>query len=508
MNRPPPHCPRRPGMVLIIVVVVVVMLSLAGLSFVVTMQTENRAAHVQGRQVQIAHVAGSGAELVKTFCQQPWAQQQEAGGAWDNATLFRDVLVFDDLGTGRHGRFSVISPRAEQRGEGAWRFGLENESAKLPLGALLRWDAREPGAAQRALLALPGMTTPIADAILDWLDPDDAPRAQGAEAEHYQGLGVPYGPRNGVPQCLEELLLIRDVTRELVFGAESDGTGRPARTGADPPWATLLTVCSAERNESLSGRPRINVNQDNLVELHQQLAENLDRAAADFIVLYRQRGPDNGPNVTGAVAPAVDPAQPAKVQIESLLELVDAKVRGDSAEGAPVQLAVSPWTSDALSVREALPKLWDAATTTADKVLDGRVNVNLAPRAVLLAVPGVDATLADRIVATRAAGSSREDTAHQAPTWLLAEGLVDLPKMKALQPYLTCGGDVVRAQILGYFDEGGPSLRAELAVDATSNPPRQVYWKDLRLLTRGDVRTMLGGKPPLAPRPSFGRRRN
>ena len=45
------------------------------------------------------------------------------------------------------------------------------------------------------------MTEAIADAILDWIDPDDAPRPFGAEAEYYQGLGVPYVPRNGVPQC-------------------------------------------------------------------------------------------------------------------------------------------------------------------------------------------------------------------------------------------------------------------------------------------------------------------
>ena len=51
--------------------------------------------------------------------------------------------------------------------------------------------------------------------------------------------------------------------------------------------------------------------------------------------------------------------------------------------------------------------------------------------------------------------------------------------MKALQPYLTGGGDVVRAQVIGFFDESGPSMRVETVVDATTNPPRQVYWKDL-----------------------------
>ena len=79
---------RRPAMVLIIVVVVMVMLSLAGLSFVATMHTENKAAHVQGRRLQLEHVVGSGAELLKSFCQQSWADQQEAGAGGITRTGF------------------------------------------------------------------------------------------------------------------------------------------------------------------------------------------------------------------------------------------------------------------------------------------------------------------------------------------------------------------------------------------------------------------------------------
>lgn len=506
----------RSGMVLLIVFMVVVMLSLAGLTFVLNMQTENKAAHVQGRQLQLEHVVSSGAELVKAFCQQSWVDQQEAGGASDNAGLFRDVLVLDGAATGRQGRFSVVSPDTASSGTSGWRFGLDNESAKLNLGVLLRWEEREPGAAQRALLTLPGMTPAIADALLDWIDPDGEPRPQGAEAEYYQGRGLPYGPRNGVPQCLEELLLVREVTRELVFGTAADmpawsggddgagGLGRSPAGGspAGSPWASLLTVCSAERNETATGQPRINVNRENLAELHEQLAAVLDRAAADFIVLYRQRGPHAD---RAAVSPAsvtanaaVDVSLPARVRIESLLDLVDAQVRlddgkdvgedgggitPDGADPAPAQLVASPWTSDPASLREALPKLLDLATVTDDPVLEGRININLAPRAVLQAVPGIDSGLADRILSARGVRGPREDTARRLPTWLWTEGLVERPQLQALWPYVTGGGDVVRAQIVGYDDLPGPTLRVELVIDAAQTPPRQIYWKDLRLLT-------------------------
>jgi hypothetical protein len=39
--------------------------------------------------------------------------------------------------------------------------------------------------------------------------------------------------------------------------------------------------------------------------------------------------------------------------------------------------------------------------------------------------------------------------------------------MKALQPFITTGGSVYRGQIVGYFDDGGPSHRVEVVVDAS-----------------------------------------
>ena len=38
----------------------------------------------------------------------------------------------------------------------------------------------------------PGDATPIVNSILDWIDPDDQTRVEGAETEYYQGLLPPY----------------------------------------------------------------------------------------------------------------------------------------------------------------------------------------------------------------------------------------------------------------------------------------------------------------------------
>jgi hypothetical protein len=63
--------------------------------------------------------------------------------------------------------------------------------------------------------------------------------------------------------------------------------------------------------------------------------------------------------------------------------------------------------------------------------------------------------------------------------WLLIEGLVDLPTLRKLDPYLTARGDVYRAQILGHFDVGGPVSRIEAVIDATAIPPKVISRRDM-----------------------------
>jgi len=54
--------------------------------------------------------------------------------------------------------------------------------------------------------------------------------------------------------------------------------------------------------------------------------------------------------------------------------------------------------------------------------------------------------------------------------------------MRAILPYVTTGGDVYRAQIIAQDSRVQRVLRAEVVIDASVSPPRQTYWKDLRLL--------------------------
>jgi general secretion pathway protein K len=58
----------------------------------------------------------------------------------------------------------------------------------------------------------------VADSILDWRDPDDFTRLNGAEEDYYQSLKEPYHCKNGNLDSVEELLLVKGVTPEIFYG--------------------------------------------------------------------------------------------------------------------------------------------------------------------------------------------------------------------------------------------------------------------------------------------------
>jgi type II secretory pathway component PulK len=551
--------------------IVIVMVTLAGLSFVWTLSTENKATHLHGDQMQLGQALISGQEYLRAVCSGSLQQREERGDLSDNETMFRQVLMDCDAEGLRGARISVLSPRAGERGSTGYRFGLQDESAKLNLAVLQRWERAEPGAAEAALMNLPGMTESTAAAILDWIDPDTTARPSGAEADYYTGRGLPYVPRDGVPASLEELLLVRDVGRYQLLGADADmnytiesgemqvASASPAAASpaTESPWATMLTMYSAERNATFDGQPRINLNEEDLESLYDKLTEAFDRERAAFVIAYRQFGPHDAGGAGGDVdsrrkasprSPRRSPGSsrsprrgetdrwfdlslPAEFEVESVFDLVGAQVlvppkedreggRGSKkrsvsrrrrtprttepdqseAEAEPEEepeeeplIVDSPFESDPAAMRDYLAELLDLTTVDVQPVFRGRINVHLAPREVLASLPGIQQDTVDRILSARLSHVSSDRTvAWRHATWLLTEETVDLAQMKALAPYVTGGGDVFRGQIVAVLDDSPLTARAEVVIDSTATPPRQVYWKDLGLLGPGFPAEVVG----------------
>jgi general secretion pathway protein K len=61
----------------------------------------------------------------------------------------------------------------------------------------------------------------VVDSILDWRDPDDLFRINGAENDYYHSLKEPYDCKNGNLDSVEELLLVRGITPELYYGRKA-----------------------------------------------------------------------------------------------------------------------------------------------------------------------------------------------------------------------------------------------------------------------------------------------
>lgn len=66
----------------------------------------------------------------------------------------------------------------------------------------------------------------ISDCILDWRDSDEDHHANGVESEYYQSLTPPYRSKNADVDTVEELLLVKGVSRDLFAGrVASDAAG-------------------------------------------------------------------------------------------------------------------------------------------------------------------------------------------------------------------------------------------------------------------------------------------
>lgn len=76
---------------------------------------------------------------------------------------------------------------------------IEDESSKPNLNIMSRGE-----------LGLLGLSEVEADVLIDWIDPDDEISSEGAEADYYQSLAVPYKPRNGFLSTLREVLAVKD----------------------------------------------------------------------------------------------------------------------------------------------------------------------------------------------------------------------------------------------------------------------------------------------------------
>lgn len=521
---------RRRGYVIFAVLIVVVVLSLVAYRFTDSMTAEykvgaraNDAAQAKAAAVSGLHYAAAVLSDRATFA------SELDSDPFDNEDIFARVEV--PAGGGATARkkayFDVrcVAPSADGGGY-EQRFGVIDEGGKLNINSMIALDATGE-ALYNALLKIPNVTPEIADAIVDWVDADDTRRASGAESSEYSSLPNPYKAKNGPLNSLDELLLVQGVTPDLLYGGDRNRNGvmDEGDTSADRGWADYLTVYGRELNVASDGQVRTYLNGDNLTTIQQQLTPQLGDELTNFILaakVFRLRQTDDSGNIpvtttatttsrgssgsvtltvsSGATAQkATRAATPDEIQAAVAAKLPTVFTGGNRISGSlatlvtgyvelprapdakpddPTVVAYSPLLDPAKRAA-MLPALMDRTTIKQAVEMVPRINVNTAPREVLMAVPGMTDAYADAIVSGRQS-QPPGDPAYVSGAWLLASNTLPPTAYKAMEKYITGGTMVYRVQSVGYLEgTGGPVARMEAVIDTNQGAPRFLLVRDL-----------------------------
>jgi len=507
----------RRGSVLLLVLVVVFLLSFSAYSFSELMLAEHRAQRAAATRRHLRSHAESGIEAAAAWLED--RSRRDIEPALGNERRFRDIVIGETaFGTASFSitpRLSQVDRTRMNSDADELPFGMVDESSRLNLNALPLVDFKRTFA-RRQLRPLPGMTDQLADAILDWMDEDDEPSELGAESSYYLSLQPPYSPAQKRLTSLDELLQIRGMTPQLLVA-----------------WRDLITLDSRESNLRPDGSPKINLNSPDLVALFETLQAEFNEKVAQFVCAWRLTGSLEATEVlqaeeadddaeskrrklveasrrrareqvvdededdrrrqaltreifdasTNKRAPDVIRAginlsrKPAH-SIRSIVDLIGTRVRIDVNRQDTV--LESPWMAAPNQLEAALRHLSDRLTVTDQPALVGRININTAPMAVLLSVPGMSPDIAQAILATRMKAPPKNELnhRHRSLAWLVDERVCDLKTLRNLAPYMTTRGDVYRGVSIGLLAGRPQSVAIEFLLDASQKRSRLLWLKE------------------------------
>jgi type II secretory pathway component PulK len=314
-------------------------------------------------------------------------------------------------------------------------------------------------ATKEQLMGLSYMESHIADAILDWRDGDANPRAEGAEVGYYENLPFPYTIRNGPLKTIRELLQVKGMTKEFLYGEDSNLNGQldytemdgevslPIDNGddrLDKGWIAHLSCYSYEKNVDAQGAGRININEADEQRLQDGLG--LSRGQAQWIVQNRGGG------------------------FESVAHLLN----NNSPKKAPESSGNSDDNPQPMD-RQTFGQIVDKITISGEAKIPGKVNINTAPKEVLVALLGGNEQadqLAQSILSERSGRLYGFDTIAA----LLSVPSMTLSKFKSIANQITVRSDVFTIRCFATAEVSGAGLQTECVVDRGASPCTILYW--------------------------------
>jgi general secretion pathway protein K len=204
----------------------------------------------------------------------------ESGFAVGQAILLADKNNYDAL-TETWANAEMLSLKSEGFFErGSFRLLIEDEGGRIAVNRLVSGAGYNAPIRDLLLRLLTGpyfrLAQPQAEELLasikDWIDADEEVTGSGAEGAFYAGLNPAYTAKNATLDCIEELLMVKGMTRELFYG-----------NGDSPGLARCLTVYG-------SGEGTININTAPKAVLRALTAEITDEDVDRFEEYRRTEG--------------------------------------------------------------------------------------------------------------------------------------------------------------------------------------------------------------------------
>ncbi len=199
------------GMALLVTLLVIAILVVVTLEFARTMRHHYLVADNLGRSYRLDTIARSGLALGKLLLEKDGRDQDQSDSLLDRWAISdaSDLSSFFSDGT--------LSLRIVDH---AGRLQINSLALAGSTGDALRQAFLQLLTSGVIAVDNDSAARTIVDSVVDWIDNDDQELEMGAETGYYQSTGKSYGCRNGAFRSVEELLLVRGITKEVLYGTE------------------------------------------------------------------------------------------------------------------------------------------------------------------------------------------------------------------------------------------------------------------------------------------------
>ncbi|MBN1628103.1 MAG: general secretion pathway protein GspK, partial [Deltaproteobacteria bacterium] len=272
----------------------------------------------------------------------------------------------------------------------------------------------------------------------------------GAEDDYYLLLDEPYYCKNSALETVEEVLLIKGASLEILFGEdmnrngvldenENDGdVSEPDdnRNGRlDRGFYDYVTIYSEEPNENSSGEQRIDITSNDSRQELATLLQGVGLSADQFLMQQFLRA-------------------------YSFTSVIDFYIKAQGFLGLTA---------------EQFKMIENEISATSYETVPGLINVNTAPKEILMCLPNIDESDAEVLVRVR--NSDNVDTGSIA--WVV-DALPE--KASDIGRYITISSYQYSADIVSVSGDGRAFARHRMVIDTMDDEMKVVYWKALKHL--------------------------